>query len=225
MSKSKPKWQKTIIPKRIKIILWQIMKDYPTQNDREIAVAKHEHDADDDAYFKNSRDTFKRLLQELVEMPAAELNTLPPDLIEYAKNIREDLKDNVSFVLSFDRLTSLQEKAYFMHIKDLVTAARRLVVNLEFYSGDPLDTTALVDSILANEPKDADIAQQLRFDMSTDCLFSHMQSELPQLADLTNWDFLPIKDVNAIIFELNRRSAQYEFPGKCSICEHWLVKR
>ncbi len=223
MSKSKPSWQKTDIPKRIKIILWQTMKDNPTQSAREQAVAKHEHDKSDDQWFRISRDTFKRLKQELVEMPTYELNMLPEDIREYSKTIRGDLQDNTLFVPSFDGLTKLQQEAFIQHIKDLAAAAKRLAKNLEFYS-NTLETAALVDSILSNEPEEADIVQQLKFDDSTEWLFSHIQSELHQLANLTCWDFLPLKDVNIVRAQLNLRAAQKEFPGKCEVCEHWLVK-
>lgn len=87
---SKPKWQKTNVPKRIKIILWGIMKDNPTQNAREQAIARLKFGKEDDKWIRTSRDTFRALKAELIEMPESELETLPLDIREWTKGIREN---------------------------------------------------------------------------------------------------------------------------------------
>ena len=77
MANFKPDWQKTNIPKPIKIELFKVMFDNPTQAAREQAVAKLNLGKENDRWLRTSRDTFKKLTQELMEMPLSEVDDLP----------------------------------------------------------------------------------------------------------------------------------------------------
>lgn len=89
----KPSHVKTNIAKHVKTELFRIMKDNPNQTDREIAVAKSEvikqYSESTIALEKRkagiptSRDTFKRLEKEILEMPYDEVLSLPKDLQDW----------------------------------------------------------------------------------------------------------------------------------------------
>ncbi|MFC1980035.1 hypothetical protein ACFLVS_04180 [Chloroflexota bacterium] len=119
MSKLKPKWVKTDIPSEIKIKLWQVMKDNPT------FVAWHEHIARNSQLFTESemkyvpysRDTYKKLQQEIIEMPLDEIRLLPNDLQVLIKGIK-DLRPDVGLV-NGSKETVYKETQHKQEIRNL----------------------------------------------------------------------------------------------------------
>jgi hypothetical protein len=100
MTKLKPGWVKTDIPKRIKIKLWRLMRDNPTYRSWEEAiVGKSSTSAQDNLfasdelkYIKMGSDTYKALKYEILHMPAEEVLNLPPDLQSWVKQLRPELE-------------------------------------------------------------------------------------------------------------------------------------
>ena len=97
MSKLKPKWIKTDIPKDTKVKLWRIMKDNPTYESWQLYIGKHPElfTKDEGQYIRMSRDTYKRLQDEVKAMPCSEVLSLPKDLQDWIVEIRPDLKQEL----------------------------------------------------------------------------------------------------------------------------------
>ena len=81
------------------------MRDNPTQIDREVAVGDSKAIAEVVAkqekkgrgyktYTRTSRDTFKKLAAQLMEMPPSAVKKYPPDLQDWIIELRPDLKGN-----------------------------------------------------------------------------------------------------------------------------------
>ena len=95
----KPSHVKTNIAKPVKTELFRIMRDNPNQTDREIAVAKSEVIKQYSksimalgkrkAGIPTSRDTFRRLEKEILEMPYDEVLSLSKDLQDWIIKIPE----------------------------------------------------------------------------------------------------------------------------------------
>lgn len=227
MANFKPDWQKTNIPKPIKTELFKVMFDNPTQAAREQAVAKLDLGKENDRWLRTSRDTFKKLTQELMEMPLSEVDDLPENIRTTIKEKRKNIKPVVNIVPQTPVIgtvtqgsNTIEKSPAIQHKKELVTAAKRLVENLAPYALWTWDIT-LLDAILDNEEPDSDIVQQLKFDYPTKYLFIHMQKELPILEKLEGWDDLSINDVKQVRDKLNLRASQRKFPGKCEVCKDW----
>ena len=118
MSKLKPKWVKTDIPTEIKIKLWRVMKGIPT------FVAWQKYVADNSQLFTESelkyipysRDTYKKLQQEITEMPLDEIRLLPDDLQVWIKGIRPDVGlVNKSKVKVYEETPHKQEESLLVH--------------------------------------------------------------------------------------------------------------
>lgn len=96
MAKIKPSWVKTDIPKSIKVKYhWQAMVETTTYESWEQALTSMDWQDTDSKYARMSRETYKRLQQEILEMPSAEVNTLPSGLkfwVEDIKSIKQVAK-------------------------------------------------------------------------------------------------------------------------------------
>jgi len=230
MAKFKPDWQKTNIPKPIKTELFKVMFDNPTQAAREQAVAKLDLGKENDRWLRTSRDTFKKLAEELIEMPLSEVDALPENIRTIVKEKRKNIKPVVNIIpqtpvvdsIPQDSI-SIEKDPMIQHTNEMVNAAKRLVENLAPYSLWTWDIT-LLDAILDNEEPDSDIVQQLKFDYPTKYLFIHMQKELPILEKLEGWDDLIVKDVTQVRDKLNLRASQRKFPGICEVCKDFKSK-
>jgi len=89
MSKLKPSWVKTDIPKSIKVqYLWKAMMEAPTYTGWQQALAKMEWPEEYDKYCRTSQDTYKSLQDEVREMPETEIRTLPDDLKAWIGDVR-----------------------------------------------------------------------------------------------------------------------------------------
>lgn len=91
MGKLKPSWQKTDMPKHIKIELWRAMKDNPTLTSWQQAIANMHFVNSDDKYIKTSYDTYTSLKKEVELMPLEEVETLSHDLQQWILQLRTDL--------------------------------------------------------------------------------------------------------------------------------------
>ena len=91
MVKLKPDWQKTDLPKRIKVDFWRVMKDYSTHKSWQQAIAKTYSVISDDEYGKTSFATYTSLKKEVTLMPLEEVETLPNDLQQWILQLRPDL--------------------------------------------------------------------------------------------------------------------------------------
>lgn len=88
MGKLKPYWTKTDIPKSIKVKLWLAMKDNPTLESWQQAIAKMDFEKSDDKYIKTSYDTYRNLKDEIKSMPKEEIDTLHHELRVWVYSIR-----------------------------------------------------------------------------------------------------------------------------------------
>jgi len=90
MGKLKPRWVKTDIPKSVKIkYLWKAMMEATTYDGWQQTMASMDWKEQDERYYKPSRDTYKRLKDEILQMPISEINTLPSDLKRWVLGVRE----------------------------------------------------------------------------------------------------------------------------------------
>ena len=118
MSKLKPKWVKTDIPREIKIKLWRVMKDNPTFTAWQQYIAKHTElfTNSESNYVPYSRDTYKRLQQEIREMPLDEIHLLPDDLQVWIKGLRPDVGlVGKSKVRVYEETPLKQEESLLVH--------------------------------------------------------------------------------------------------------------
>ena len=94
MSKLKPGWVKTDIPKEIKVKFWKVMRDNPTHGSFLGYLNKHPTEFPDDIehYFPLSPQTYKKLKDEIIQMPLEEVDTLPIELQSWILALRPDLK-------------------------------------------------------------------------------------------------------------------------------------
>lgn len=139
MSKLKPGWVKTDIPKDIKIKLWRLMKDNPTYDAWLVGIASHDFDEKEDRYIRTSRDTHQRLQQEVMLMPPEEALSLPSDLQSWMVQIRPDLKEDLELLKRGKTLEALLRE----RIPEIEQLARRIEKitkvpepNKELLSGD-----------------------------------------------------------------------------------------
>ena len=126
MSKLKLGWQKTIAPKHIKVELYRVIRDNKTQPSREQAVAKlfETFTEEDQAYVRNSRYSFNGLTDEITNMPAYEVLSLPQDLQDWIIEIRSDLKE---------KLESLQQRQTLDVVpRDIIPEIEKLAKRLEW---------------------------------------------------------------------------------------------
>ena len=198
------------------------MKDYPTQSAREAAIAKisEQIPKEEAQWFKMSRDTFKALGRELIEMPLEEVNTLPDDLRTWVTGVRKSYKGKLPDI-KLGVLAKIKTPAAITHRNVLAKAVERLRSNLLPYFLYDWDIS-LIEAVVENEDEDSDIAQQLQSDDTTKWLFSHMKEELPQLSDVDSWEAMKIRDITYGFLELlSLRAKQKDFCGKCDVCEDW----
>ena len=94
MSKLKTSWVKTDIPKEIKVKFWKVMRDNPTHGSFIGYLSKHptEFPYDIEHYFPLSPQRYKKLKDEIIQMPLEEVDTLPIELQSWILALRPDLK-------------------------------------------------------------------------------------------------------------------------------------
>lgn len=146
MSKLKPPWQKTDIPKDIKLKLWRIMKDNPTYDTWLRGIADLQYGLDkkeEDKYVKISRETHKRLQEEIKEMPVSEVCLLPIDLQVWVKGLRPDIKGKLE--LGEKQQNQVSER----HINSLIEVADSLRFNLKV----PSPKSAQEDELVMDDEK------------------------------------------------------------------------
>lgn len=134
MSKLKPKWVKTDIPREIKIKLWRVMKDNPTFIPWQEYIANNSQlfTESEERYVPYSRDTYKRLQQEIREMPLDEIRLLPDDLQVWVKGLRPDVGlVNNSKVTVYEETPHKKEESLIVHGLSLgTTGVDFLVTNI-----------------------------------------------------------------------------------------------
>jgi len=94
MTKLKPSWSKTDIPKEIKVKFWKVMRDNPTHRSFIGYLNKHPTEFPDEIahYFPLSPQTYKKLKDEIIQMPLEEVDTLPIELQSWILALRPDLE-------------------------------------------------------------------------------------------------------------------------------------
>lgn len=94
MTKLKPAWMKTNIPKDTKIKLWRIMMDCPTYStwDKDIDSHAELFDKAEYDWLPRSRATYKALQNEIMEIPIQEVHSLPSDLQMWIQELRPELR-------------------------------------------------------------------------------------------------------------------------------------
>jgi len=132
VSKLKPKWVKTDIPKDTKIKLWRIMRDNPTYDSWSEGIANLQYGLDekDDKYVKTSRDTYKSLQEEIRKMPISEVLLLPADLRVWVQELRPDTQCKSE--VGTTEQDSLVLEARKKHYQDLLQLLQRWKEELVF---------------------------------------------------------------------------------------------
>jgi hypothetical protein len=210
LGKFKAKWQKTDIPKHIKLVLWRIMKDNPTQTAREQAVANLKFTNEDKYWVRTSRDTFKALEQELREMPNTEVEMLPDNLKIWVRGLREEQKQ-----------LAIHKEDILRHLNELSEVANNISNRLReirrYYT--PTDEKVAELAVNYDEPE----LLELLDNPQAKWLLSHMKAEFSNLANLKTWADLRVKDITEeLLDKLSLRAAKKEFKGSCEVCESWL---
>lgn len=97
MSKRKPSWVRTKIPKDTKIKLWRIVKDNPTFDAQCKYIANHPDifGEEEERFVPRSRDSFTALNDEIMEMPIEEVCSLPSDLQIWIRDLRPELTEQL----------------------------------------------------------------------------------------------------------------------------------
>ena len=217
MGRFKPTWQHTDIPKHIKILLWEIMKDNPTQTAREQAIAKLEFSEKDKWWLRMSRDTFKALEKEIKEMPLEEIDTLPPPLKTYIIGFRPELKSTLDELENEADQTAQNEGLAeaiqkSRHWEDLASLAAQIVTLREEYdTGHPIGGYYgyIVDDPLMIELPKGEIH----------CLLLHLKAEFPEFQDIDHWkDLLKIDTPEELIQKLALVAHRKTFKGTCPTC-------
>lgn len=207
MAKLKPKWQKTDIPKSSKIKLWQIMKDNPTQISYDKAIAHLDISKEEERWiYPLSRDTWRSLKREIIEMPYEEVISLPQDLQDWILQLRPDLKYK----------NNLEE-----HSKILAEVTRVLAEQLRSIKQYAPEKNEMIGALVV----DYDQPDFLEFwdDFPAKALLSHLQAELPELQNLDRWGNLRVSDITEGLLDmLSVKAIHKEFQGKCAICEDWV---
>jgi len=95
MGKLKPKWIKTDIPKNTKIKLWKFMVSNTTYDTWQMDIGNNPKQFSDEEapYVRMSRDTYKRLKDEISEMPYSFVTSLPSDIQDWIFQLRPELKN------------------------------------------------------------------------------------------------------------------------------------
>ncbi len=152
MSKLKPGWVKTDIPKDTKIKLWRIMKDNPPYDAwlEGIAKASHDFDEKEDRYIRTSRDTHQRLQQEVMLMPSEEVLSLPSDLQSWMVQIRPDLKEDLELLKRGKTLEAL--------LRERIPEIERLARRIEKITKVPQPNRELLSEDRQSEHKIAELA-------------------------------------------------------------------
>jgi hypothetical protein len=90
MGKLKAKWVKTDIPRDIKVKYhWKAMVGRTTYQAWQQAMASMTWGETDRKWYRDSRDTYKSLKDEIREMPSHEIEALPPDIKSWVSDIRQ----------------------------------------------------------------------------------------------------------------------------------------
>jgi len=138
VSKLKRPGKQTAIPKRIEIELLRIMRDNKKQIDREVAAANSKEIAailkEYENYYKDkshkpieqemdghlplSRDTFKRLENDIFTMPPNEVYSLPKDLQDWIVGQRPELKEEIDKSVKLQTNKAVLEFSKPIHSKE-----------------------------------------------------------------------------------------------------------
>jgi len=90
--KLKVSWLITDIPKHVKIKLWLPMKDNPTYQSWQEAIARVKFEPSEEKYVRLTSDTYQALKIEVGLIPLTEVNALPEELKSWIFSLRQDLK-------------------------------------------------------------------------------------------------------------------------------------
>lgn len=160
MAKLKPHWIKTDIPQQTKIELWRAMKGNPTYLTWTRFIAKNPELFDKKEgkevaqEVPMSRDTYKRLQEEILNMPSHEVQSLPPDLKQWIRDLRSDLPSkldspNVNVKSARNGLDAIIGKKLEEHWNDLTHMASEAEIELPL----PLNADDYPDATIDREGK------------------------------------------------------------------------
>jgi len=179
------------------------MRDNSTFNSFKGQVSKHydrifadlkDSKKKTDKYGFLSRETYNALKYELLHMPFEDVESLPPDLQPWVKEIREPM----------NRISS--------HHKDLSETAKTLseeLLAIKRYS-------PWMEQTIGELAVDYDKPNFLEFLENPPArhLLSHMKAELPQLENLETWADLKVKDISQELLDrLSLRAERVDFQG------------
>jgi len=248
MAKLKPPWVKTDIPKTAKVKLWRLMKDNQTFDAFQGQVAKNYDEifvgVSKKAYKYSliSRDTYKKLQDELMHMPVEEVLSLPDDLQLWIRGLRVELptKEQEERVLNVT-------PEHRDHWHRLGKIAEELKIGLEFNRGSEGN---VVESRFGgtvwghwyfDSRKDPEVSFSAQSKKLWGCFLSHMDAEFDIFSDEirkfqymasrlvkenldTEWgdDLHPVRSAQAtqiLIQKLWQVIERGTFMGTCEICE------
>jgi len=187
----------------LKVVLWRIMKNNPTQTAREQAITHQDFSDEQTGFIHMSRDTFKALEKEVMEMPVEQVNLLPEDLKIWIKSLRPNIED------------------WPKHCAELSETAKNLSVKLRHIHRYYPPTNEEIGELAVNYD-DKELLEELD-DPPARYLLSHIQADLPLLKNLKTWAYLKTKDISEdLLSALSMISRHERVRGKCEICKDWF---
>jgi hypothetical protein len=238
MGKLKADWQKTDIPKHVKIQLWLAMKDNTTHTSWQQAVARIAFEESDKWYVSTTYDTYKALKQEIESMPREEIDTLPDELRAWIYSIRKGLKSEEKVKKQPKEVISVPQ--FMKHLDELAKTSKILTHHasrmLRYKSDDDIETSGNITMVLrfwrksTGQPVTETIdplaelqyAKQHRVDSYLlKCLFAHYEDRFGKLP-FAHWEKVTIENVAQTLLDnlvILSYSENLSFCPSCPSCK------
>lgn len=106
------------------------------------------------------------------------------------------------------------------HFTDLSNELLKFIPNLKFMTRYIFLQNEMISEIVIDEKYDHQINHVDGY--ITDCLLSHLKTQLTELAKINKWEHLRVKDItDDLIVKLSRIAWQRQFSGTCDVCVSW----
>lgn len=240
MSKLKPSWVKTDIPKGIKVKFWEVMMDNPTHVSFLGYLNKHSTEFPDEIkrYFPLSPQTYKKLKDEILQMPLKEVDTLSIKLQSWILELRPDLKAGNKYTnkavekpiqeIPQRDVRNEQVKKHFNDLAEVVKTIYDAQQRLLSYEKDELGNVTEDDWGMFHfpPPKNQSKLSQIPGNLEApdhevaSYFFEHFCDEFPKIG-LTNWKELlrkklPLQAIKKLKYWKN--TADFQNCTTCEVC-------
>ena len=231
MSKLKPSWVKTDIPKEIKVKFWKVMRENPTHRSFIGYLNKHltEFSVETVRYFPLSPQTHKKLKDEIMQMPLEEVDTLPTDLQRWISELRLDLKAGNKYTSkAVEKPVQEQVKKHFDDLTEVVKTVYDAQQRLLRYDQDEPFIVTEDDWGMFHfpPPKNPSILSQIPGNLEASdhevasYFFEHFCDEFPKIG-LVDWKELLRKKLPPQAtkkLKYWRNTADFQYCATCEVC-------